>query len=298
MLFTCDFVGTLCSWEDIGLCRGNTAKCHFQLANKGGKSCALLKLDDPTTDNLRRIHVQKAMPYNARELIFEASYYLDPSAFYTNTWVNIHRAIEERYPYPNSAQGTWYQIVQNIFRSAGAFRIEVPINNGGGQFLDPPLPPRTFLYNKSALPENEWFKIRTYVKRDLTNGVFKLWVKDVLEIEHYGRTMGVTDEKILEAEQGLLCPDGQTRYGGLKSGLSNYTAVQPAGSAPISVYATDVLISTDAEIPPPTPTPPEEITVLFPRVREIMVTNFERLAQVYSQIDEVRLKRAKGERLL
>jgi hypothetical protein len=70
--------------------------------------------------------------------------------------------------------------------------------------------------SKDSIRFGQWFKITTYIYRDLQHGIYKLWLNDALQWDmHDLRTIGILPERLASP------PAGYT--GSLASGISLYS---------------------------------------------------------------------------
>jgi hypothetical protein len=183
-----------------------------------GAYCAKLSLLNPVDNRARRIHIEHNWdPIRDRHLFVESWYYLPPD-FVVDDWTDLHRAVEERL---GSNEG--FQMTVTITKlskvSEGEYRLRAPINlgwvdNDGNGIND--LPRNYEVESKDSIRFGQWFKITTYIYRDLQHGIYKLWLNDALQWDmHDLRTIGILPERLASP------PAGYT--GSLASGISLYS---------------------------------------------------------------------------
>jgi len=220
-------------WDLIGVCSASPAFCHFEQAVQAGRTCAHLRIDDPTQANMntRNIRAMCRIPTLSKEITADFVLFLDPAEFIANPYVEICRIIEEAYPFPSWSEATWFRINAVVLPDR---RIQVAENRGGGQYLDVPLNPTAFHTSQITLPLSQWFTLSVSCRRDLVDGLFELRVNGSLAIGFNGRTQGMSDDTIEQAAQSYL-------DGGLHTGVT-CTTPQRTDPTPISLYADSVHI--------------------------------------------------------
>ena len=215
---------------------------------RSGTTAARLGLTDPVDDASRRIHVEHEWdPVNDKHLWFSSWIYL-PSDFAVDDWVNLHRSTEERWhildqpwEFPTFE---WFQICCNIhsgcYVAPGVYKIASKLlhgqvdNNGDG--IDDVGPFQEY-QTTDTINLGEWFNIKTYIYRDMTDGIYMMWLNGVLQWElHNVRTIGIDPSRFSAlGVEASIC-----------TGMSLYTNT---GASPKENYFDDLVLATTESDP-------------------------------------------------
>jgi len=209
----------------------NTFEPSSEVVHSGSQSAKLCLLN-PINDRARRIHIQHDWdPIKYKDLWVECWYYLPPN-FAVDDWTDLHRGLEERWghkdkPWTPGPYYNWFQITCTVSRwtkvSDTEYKIGSPINHGwvdndGDGVND--LPAKYSVFSSDKIRLGEWFKITTYIYRDIEHGVYKLWLNDVLQWDLRDiRTIGILPERIASS------PDNYQAW--LASGIALYSGDLP-----------------------------------------------------------------------
>ena len=214
----------------------------------GGAYSARLAIENPIDDSRRRLHFERDLDsVNDLDIWLEVWYYL-PLNFQMNNWINIHRAFTERIFNAAGDATTGFQGGVTLGSYSGwkisnteykpAAGVGGPVNGVNVQSL-----PDTLFRDTIRL--GEWFKITTFVHRDLTRGVFRVWLNDVLQVERINiRTIGSDPAEIanIRATQGA-------NKAWVSSGIALYSGDLP-NISPKEIRVDDVTL-TLGNIPSP-----------------------------------------------
>ena len=220
----------------------NTFELSSTVVHSGSYS-AKLSLLNPVNDRSRRIHVEHNWdPIQDKDIFVECWHYL-PADFVVDDWTDLQRGLEERWgsntqpwvfgPYYNAFQLT-VLIERTSMVAAGQYRLVSSINNGwvdnyGVGTND--LPTAYEVQSKDSIKFGQWFKITTYIHRDLQNGIYRMWLNDVLQWDLRDiRTIGILPERIASPLSGY--------HGSVASGISLYSGnwKQPNGNDWLGVH--------------------------------------------------------------
>lgn len=232
---------------------------------------AKASLLNPIDDSHRRFEILHDWdPINDLELWTVGWYYL-PTDFVVEEWVALHRTIYERLtPYAGAhleqfqngvgiGSYSGWKVGDRFKLNCGTFTSSTGYGPGSN-WVDDNQDGVNDLANthwKDIVSPNtiglgEWFKLSTYVYRHLTEGVFRVWLNDVLQFDlnknttglGWNRTIGCDPARIAAAGWGT----GPSAKGWLSSGWSLYFGPTPA--LPKSLYLSNVYLSNEPEQPP------------------------------------------------
>jgi hypothetical protein len=192
----------------------NTFEPSSEIVHSGAHS-AKLSLLNPITDRARRIHIEHNWdPLSSKDLWVECWYYL-PVGFTPDDWTDFHRCLEERWgsnskPWTPGPYYNWFQITAIIGKadtvSATEYKIWTLINHGwvdnNGDGVND-LPSEYGVPSKNTVKLGEWFKVKSHIYRDLTQGQYQLWINDILQWDLQNiRTIGILPERIASPPAG------------------------------------------------------------------------------------------------
>lgn len=220
---------------------------------RSGLQSARLALETTTA---KCIHIQHTWDELTDRHIWCEGWYFIPPDFNPDDWTNIHRALAERWWGETPWRYEWFQIVQSVMPD---FTLQTVLNQGWvDNNLDntPDLAAPRYIRTPNPLPVGEWFKITTYVYRNLENfdnGIFRLWINDVLIHDEVCRTVGVDPARFYRAD-GTRLPYWGDRKAWITSGISLYSSrTQPTSAK--ELFVDDVMLSNEQTPPPLIPNP-------------------------------------------
>lgn len=227
---------------------------HFEsstVMTYNGLFAANLTLANPSSEGKQRLEILRDI--NSSELtdVWLSAWYYIPSGTPVDGFITVHRPIYERLWNTSGYERFQYPvgIVNDTRVGRPTYRkpvLTVPIcqgevdNNFDG--VNDLIGSQTYWDGDFEVPFGQWFRITTYVHRDMTNGIFKLWFNGQLKMDlNPVRTIGILPERINQLYHGT---GGNEAYASI--GFSLYTSIE---ASPKSVFVDNVAIMYSQQFP-------------------------------------------------
>jgi len=286
--FTCgiEHEGTYNSpWDRGGWVLSTQPSCKFEpdaITVRSGTRSAKLSLTDPSSE--RRLELLHDWdPLTTTDLWLESWIYL-PEGFPVDGFIALHRGLYERYwgtnngnPYywyngfhlglvkdGRSSRATYNQPIFCVSVNHGSLPVDTPgydyyPSDEWQQWEADGFAWNTLDEQPKWIPVfGEWFKVKTYVKRDIANwenGIMKIWMafppdyeEELIYQFNPIRTIGIDPEMLDDIGWFHDRTVGVHSMAHLSTGISLYTA---SGTAPKYCYFDDVTLSSEGTFTPP-----------------------------------------------